>query len=157
GALGLTVLPEYGGKLSSLRDLRTGREWLWRHPRQSYAKFPYGVTYVQTADTGGWDECFPSVAQCEYPDAPWQGVLIQDHGELWSQVPMLTVDENADYVRLHMRWQGTRLPYTFERTITLQPNSSRLHFEYQATTTADLPLKVIWSAHPLLAIEPGMS
>ena len=29
GALALTVVPMLGAKISSIRDLRTGREWLW--------------------------------------------------------------------------------------------------------------------------------
>ena len=31
-----------------------------------------------------------------------------------------------------------------------------VRFEYVATNNADAPLQFIWSAHPLLAIEPGM-
>src|SRR5262245_34070136 len=85
GLIELTLIPELGGKVSSLRDTRNGREWLWRHPRYEYKRVPHGSSYITEADTGGWDECFPSVAQCQYPSAPWQGVPIQDHGELWSQ------------------------------------------------------------------------
>src|SRR5205814_1423766 len=33
GVLGLSLMPDLGGKINSLRDLRTGREWLWRNPR----------------------------------------------------------------------------------------------------------------------------
>src|SRR5262245_43999408 len=79
GVIELTLVPRLGGKISSLRDVRTRREWLWRHPRYPYKKVPYGSSYIADADTGGWDECFPSVSQCEYPSAPWQGVAIQDH------------------------------------------------------------------------------
>ena len=45
GMLSLSLLPELGGKLNSLRDLRTGREWLWRNPRLSYRRVPHGVVY----------------------------------------------------------------------------------------------------------------
>ena len=73
GALSLALMPELGGKISSLRDLRTGREWLWRHPRMAYQRVSHGSSYITKADTGGWDECFPSVAPCEYPAPPWTG------------------------------------------------------------------------------------
>jgi galactose mutarotase-like enzyme len=156
GVLALALIPELGGKISSLRDRRTGREWLWRHPRMAYRRVARGGSYTAQADTGGWDECFPSVAPCEYPASPWAGAAVQDHGELWSQAATLDVQEDAGRVQLHTRWQGDALPYTFERTLTLTAGSNRVRFEYAVTSEADAPLLFIWSAHPLLAIEPGM-
>ena len=45
GVLSLRLLPELGGKLSSLKDTRTGREWLWRNPRLPYKRVsPAGTT-----------------------------------------------------------------------------------------------------------------
>ena len=156
GAIALTLVPALGGKLSSLRDLRTGREWLWHNPRIPYRRVPHGDSYTLKADTGGWDECFPTVAPCAYPSPLWAGAQLQDHGELWSQTVMLDVTERDDAITLHNRWRGVALPYTFERAITLDSGSARLHFDYNVTNDADAPLQFIWSAHPLLAIEPGM-
>ncbi len=156
GVLSLALIPELGGKISTLRDRRTGREWLWRNPRLPYQRLDYSRSYVLEADTGGWDECFPSVAPCHYPMAPWLGVPIQDHGELWSQTPVVVVEETASGAQLHATWQGRRLPYTFERTIHLQAGSACLRCEYLVTNKAAAPLSFIWSMHPLLAIEPGM-
>jgi galactose mutarotase-like enzyme len=157
GPLALTLIPELGGKVSSLRDERTGREWLWRHPRMAYQRVAHGGSYIAEADTGGWDECFPSVAPCAYPSAPWAGTEIQDHGELWSQPAALEVREAGNAVILHTRWRGVALPYTFERAITLAANSARVRVEYTATNAADAPLDFVWCIHPLLAIEPGMA
>ena len=158
GPLSLTLMPELGGKISSLRDESTGREWLWRHPRMAYKRVPPagGSSYVAEADTGGWDECFPSVAACEYPSAPWAGAAIQDHGELWSQMVALDIVEDADRVALRTRWHGVALPYTFERTITLAANSARLRVDYTAANNAEAPIQFIWCLHALLAIEPEM-
>lgn len=156
GVIHLTVIPELGVKLSSLRDLRTGREWLWRNPRLPYRRVPHGSSYIQFGDTGGWDECFPSVDGCAYPSAPWAGAAIQDHGELWTQSPSLEINEQAESVSLTTRWQGVALPYAFERTITAQAGSAALQFEYAVKNLGSAPVDWIWSAHPLLAIEPGM-
>ena len=152
----LSIIPELGGKVNSLRDTRTGREWLWRHPRFIYEQVPHGSSYTAQSDTGGWDECFPSVAQCEYPSAPWQGAAIQDHGELWSQVAEFEMDEQEGRVKLHTRWQGIVLPYTFTRVITLNENSAIVHVDYEVVNNADQPINYVWCIHPLLAIEPGM-
>lgn len=156
GVVALTLIPALGGKVASLRDVRTGREWLWRHPRLAYKRVPYMSSYVALADTGGWDECFPSVAACDYPSVPWQGIAIQDHGELWSQTAELTIDAPAERVTLRTRWFGLALPYTFTRAITLTTDSARLHIDYAVENNAEAPLSFVWCIHPLLAIEPGM-
>jgi galactose mutarotase-like enzyme len=156
GVIELTLVPELGGKISSLCDRRNGREWLWRHPRFKYKRVPHGSSYVQEADTGGWDECFPSVSECRYPSAPWQGAAIQDHGELWSQTAGMEVVEGADSVALQNRWQGIVLPYTFSRTLTLTSDSASIHVDYQAANNSERPVNFVWCIHALLAIEPGM-
>lgn len=156
GVLHLTLIPELGGKVSSLRDLRTGREWLWRNPRLPYRRVPHGSSYVLNSDTGGWDECFPSVEECAYPSPPWKGAAIQDHGELWTQAAVLEIREDDDTVSLTTRWQGVALPYTFVRTITAHAGSAALQFEYTVQNIGEAPIDWIWSAHPLMAIEPGM-
>ena len=156
GVMELSIVPELGGKINSLRDSHTGREWLWRHPRFVYKRVPHGSSYTAQSDTGGWDECFPSVAQCEYPSDPWQGAAIQDHGELWSQAAEFEINEQADKVTLLTRWQGVVLPYTFTRVITVNENSSIVHIDYEVVNNADQPINYVWCIHPLLAIEPGM-
>lgn len=156
GAIALNLIPELGSKVNSLRDLRSGREWLWRHPRYPYKLVPHGSSYVAEADTGGWDECFPSVAACEYPSEPWHGVAIQDHGELWSQAAKFEIEQHAETITLWSRWSGLALPYTFTRRIRLNENSSCIRVDYEAMNTSDQTINYVWSIHPLLAIEPGM-
>lgn len=154
--LSLALMPELGGKISSLRDLRSGREWLWRHPRLPYARVAGTASYVREADTGGWDECFPTVAPCPYPSDPWAGTPLPDHGELWSQAVRLTVRVEPEAVVLVTGYQGGLLPYSFERRLTLAAGSARLRCDYSVRNLASTPLAFIWCAHPLLAVEPGM-
>lgn len=155
GPLTLTLIPALGGKIASLRDTRSGREWLWRHPRLPYRRLPHGSSYMP-ADTGGWDECFPSVSACTYPTAPWEGAAIQDHGELWSQSAECQAVERADSISLVTRWRGVALPYVLTRTLTLNAGSAGVRVEYLATNPASAPIDFVWCVHPLIAIEPGM-
>lgn len=157
GPLALTVIPALGAKIASLRDTRSGREWLWRHPRLPYRRLPHGSSYVREADTGGWDECFPSVSACAYPAPPWAGAPIQDHGELWSQPAELRVERTGDGVTLEATWQGVALPYRFSRAMHLAAGSARMALTYHVASLADAPMPFIWSAHPLIAIEPAMA
>ena len=156
GLIELTLIPELGGKISSLRDTRTNREWLWRNPRYPYKRVPHGSSYLTEADTGGWDECFPSVSACLYPSEPWQGIAVQDHGELWSQTSELEIEEHDEIITLQTCWKGVALPYTFTRTITVVANSAIMRANYEVVNNAGQSMNYVWSIHPLLAIEPGM-
>lgn len=156
GIIELNILPELGGKIGSLRDLRTGREWLWRHPRLPYKKVPHGSSYTAEADTGGWDECFPSVSECSYPSVPWKGALIQDHGELWNQLPVLELEEKKNEVKLAASWHGVNIPYIFRRIVTVKEDSAIISAEYEVENTSDEQVNFVWCIHTLLAIEPGM-
>jgi len=155
--LSLTIIPDLGGKISSIRDRRTDREWLWTNPGLPYQQQDYGTSYVQKADSGGWDECFPTVAACSYPAEPWQGLPMPDHGEIWSQPWTVQVEGNpATTITLSSEVQGVRLPYVFQRRISIHPDSPLLRFDYSVKNLADSAVRFIWSAHPLFAVEPGM-
>ncbi len=75
----LAVVPELGAKIISLKNLRTGREWMWHppgglklfrnHPGDAFSKSPLA----------GADECLPTITPCS-----WQGRELPDHGEVWN-------------------------------------------------------------------------
>ena len=157
GLVGFSVVPELGGKLSSLRDLEGGREWLWTSQRMAYARHEYGASYVKHADVGGWDECFPTVAACDYPWAPRAGEPLPDHGEVWPRAWEHEARSNADgSVTLTGRTQGTLLEYSFERLVSLALGSRTLSLTYRVINDSPQELAFIWSAHPLFRLEAGL-
>ncbi|MFZ9857139.1 MAG: hypothetical protein ACO3F2_02235 [Roseiflexaceae bacterium] len=149
-------IPELGAKIAQIHDLRTGRDWLWRHPRLPYAHVPVTANYVAEADTGGWDECFPTVGCCHYPAQPWQDQLLPDHGELWCQEPTWTLEPHDSSVVCRSIWHGIALPYHFERQVTIG-NDSTIQFDYSVVNQSTSDMHWIWCAHPLIVLEPGMS
>ncbi|NLC58520.1 MAG: hypothetical protein GX774_16940 [Armatimonadetes bacterium] len=148
--LRVLVLPERGANLISLFDKRTRREWIWQNPWDRYRKVRYASSFLD-ADVSGFDDCFPTVGQQAYPAAPWKGVVIPDHGELWS-LPW-SYQIRGGSVRLWVR--GRRLPYRFEKQIRLV-DPGRVEISYQVTNLSDHPLEAIWAAHALVAVRPGM-
>ncbi|MBO9539242.1 hypothetical protein J7643_01465 [bacterium] len=152
-ALSLTVIPEAGGKIARLEDRRTGRDWLWHNPLLPVRVPTYGASYVRDHDSGGFDECFPAIAEGPFPDAPWQGVAIPDHGELWG---LGWECEQEGPLSLRMGVDGVRFPYRFERRLILDPKEAVLRLDYRVINRAPFPFPFIWSSHPLLAISPGM-
>ena len=146
--LALQVIPQLGGKISSLRW--KGREVLARNPRISFRPAEYGAPYADY-DASGFDECFPTIGPCHYPEPPLLNVEAPDHGELWS-IPW-TEAPCEDGVYFHV--DGIRFPYRFNRWIEL-PGAGHVRLRYQVTNLADESFKCMWSAHPLLALRPGM-
>ena len=141
-------------KLTNLRRLN-GREWLWRSDQIPLAPPQPGASYVETADSGGWDECFPTVGACPIPGAPPETPPLPDHGELWSAAWTSSVYESAEGATLAGSARGTAFPYEFHRQVTLNPQEPVVRFRYRLRHTGDSPFPWIWSSHPLLNVQPG--
>jgi hypothetical protein len=144
GDLSVLVVPELGGKICAIRW--QGREILTRNElRPAF----YGAPYAQF-DASGFDECLPSIGQCHYPVAPWDSIVVPDHGEVWS-IPW-SYEVEAD--QLQLRTDGVRFPYSLEKKISLS-SGGRVSLHYVFQNHAPVPFPFLWSAHPLLSIEPG--
>jgi galactose mutarotase-like enzyme len=141
-------------KLTNLRRLN-GREWLWRSDQIPLAPPSPGASYVETADSGGWDECFPTVGPCPVPGAPPGTPPLPDHGELWSATWTSSVYENAEGTTLAGSAQGTAFSYEFHRQVAVDSREPVVRFDYALRHTGDTPFPWIWSAHPLLNVRPG--
>jgi galactose mutarotase-like enzyme len=150
----LVAVPSIGMKLTNLRRLN-GREWLWRSDQIPLAPPKAGASFVETADSGGWDECFPTVGPCPMPGAPAGAPPLPDHGELWSAAWDSSVFETAGGTTLAGSARGAGLPYEFHREITLDLREPVVRFRYLLRHTGHTPFPWIWSSHPLLNVQPG--
>ena len=150
----VVAVPVLGMKLTNLRRLN-GREWLWRSDQIPLQLPESGASYVDTADSGGWDECFPTVGPCPVPGAPPGTPPLPDHGELWSASWTSSVYDHAEGTTLAGSARGVAFPYEFHRQVTLRPHEPRVTFRYQVRNTGDTLFPWIWSSHPLLNVQPG--
>jgi galactose mutarotase-like enzyme len=157
GDASISLVPALGGKIASLHV--AGREWLWTSdviphaaPTEAVAADD-DVSYVRTADTGGYDECFPTVGPCTIPAGVpgFGGLRLPDHGELWSQRPAVTVERAAGRASATATWEGRRMPYAFTRTATVHEDG-RVELAYAATNRGGEAMPFLWSAHPLLPL-----
>lgn len=147
GLIRIVVLPDLGAKIASLVRLATGREFLLQPaaPRQSI--FAKATQFEQYAY--GFDDCFPTVSECEYPDGAFRGAILPDHGELWSTPWKYQVKDNHLCLATDVRC----LLCIFRKRVTLDFESVLLEYEVESIT--DRPFCYLWSAHPLLQIERG--
>jgi len=152
--LEVVVAPSLGAKLTNLRRLR-GREWLWRNPRIPLARPAEPTSYVEAADSGGWDECFPTVGPSPLPGAPPGTPPLPDHGELWSAEWASSVFDHAEGTTLESTARGSRLPYEFHRGVTVLRDAPVVRLRYRLRHTGGAAFPWIWSSHPLFNVQPG--
>lgn len=142
----LVVVPQLGARIISLKNLRTGREWMWHppgglklfanHPDDDFSRSPLI----------GADECLPTIAPCV-----WQGRNLPDHGEVWSEA--WHVDSGAwanGLLKTSIRLRIS--PFEFERTIELDENEVRLNYCLHNLNTQSEAF--LWAFHPLLNLQP---
>lgn len=145
----LLILPQVGGKMASLVYRPTGVEFIWRNPDRPFRPPQYGAPFG-AYDISGFDECFPNIAEGPYPDDPWKGTPLADHGEMWC-TPW---EWEWSAGRLHLWNYGVRLPYRLDKWLSRAGRSVQL--DYQLTNLSPFRFRYIWSAHPLFAARPGM-
>ena len=150
----LTLLPQFGGKIASIRV--KGRELLQKPlapigPRTRTMSFDEG-------DASGWDECLPSVAACTVPFAGGEA-QIPDHGDLWRvewESGERWVGDCSTHISMKARCYS--LPLELERRIALHPtgeHGAALRLEYAIRNVGDAPVPWSWAAHPLFAVDEG--
>src|SRR5690242_16142349 len=86
--LEVAVVPELGAKIISLKNLRSGREWMWHPPGELELFYNSPGDNFSSSPLVGMDECLPTIEPCV-----WRGRELPDHGEVWSAV--WNIDEEA--------------------------------------------------------------
>lgn len=153
GETRVMIIPSLGGKIAEMA--LCGRQWLWKSDVIPYARGIDGMSYVETADSGGFDECFPTVGSCRIPGwvRAFGGVELPDHGELWAQEPALEIRTGSEGQSAVLTWQGGRLPYRFQRSVRVSP-TGEVHMDYAAINDGHERLPFVWSSHPLFPMTP---
>jgi hypothetical protein len=143
----IAVVPELGAKIVSLKNLQTGREWLW-HPHNELTLFRnrLGDDFSQSP-LAGIDECLPTIAPCQ-----WQGRALPDHGEVWST--SWSVDSTAWENGFLQTTNRLKLsPFLLKRSVALEGSAVRLNYHLDNVGTSDEAY--LWSLHPLIRLQPG--
>ena len=143
----VVVLPELGAKVLSLRNLRSGREWMWSPPEGAvFRALPLGSPFEESSLVGG-DECLPTIGVTN-----WRGRNIPSHGEVWSaawELDRLALTQNKIVTRVKLPLS----PFWFERTLTLHENV--VTFDYALRNLDFAPQEFMWAYHPLMNIQDG--
>jgi hypothetical protein len=146
-AIAVDVLPEVGGKIGQIRDKLSGRELLVP-PQKTYCTIAPDGDWLQ-GDTSGMDDCFPNIAAGPYPGEPWAATRLPDLGE-WTHGRWKLME--ADKQRIVLERAGNALPYFVRKAVRFAEDRT-LEFSYRVENHSDSPLRYMWSAHPLIAVQ----
>lgn len=151
GTSRVVVVPSLGGKITELEI--GGRQWLWSSDVVPLARGIDGTSYPETGDSGGFDECFPTVSACRVPGwvRTFGGIELPDHGELWSQEPVLAVRTSPDGQRAITTWRGVRLPYFLSREVCVAPDGA-VRMTYTVVNDGNERIPFLWSGHPMFPL-----
>lgn len=141
----IEVVPELGARIISLKNLRSGREWLGHPPGEKKLFTNRAGDDFAASPLVGMDECLPTITPCE-----WKGRPLPDHGEVWAK--HWTVDEPAwqnGILKTAVRLETS--PFYFERAMELAGNEVCLNYRLQ--NLSPHTESFIWAMHPLLGLQ----
>ena len=153
GGTRVVIAPALGGKIVSM--FLGGREWLWSDP-----KVPHRAG--AEADSGGFDELFPTIAACNLPAITgrysalhlpnaYSGLALPERGELWSQPATFSLETRDDGVYATCGWVSERMPYRFVRALYASADG-RVVMRYGVRNDGLDRMPFLWSAQPLFAL-----
>lgn len=145
----VSIAPELGGRIVSIRHQPTGREWLdgWEPADARRLHHPADPANYETGPGAGVDECLPTVLPCVS-----EGVAHNDHGEIWNQDADFDTTAATGGI-LACKWALRRTPLDFERRVSL--DGDRIRLDYRLTNRANCPTPFLWAWHPLFSWQPG--
>jgi galactose mutarotase-like enzyme len=144
----LLMIPQLGGRIISLKNRKSNREWLWHQDRPDWLWANRAGDNFGLSPQAGIDECIPSVATCTY-----KGRHIPDHGEVWYQAWNLN-NQAFEQGILASTLELDVSPLTFSRVIQCIDDHT-FQFDYVLKNKSSEEEPFIWCIHPLKNIYDG--
>lgn len=136
-------LPEYGGKLASLKDRETGCELLAQDANEIYLPQSENGIYINN-EVSGVDDLFPTIDPCrtgfanneEYPC----------HGEVLRYAHKYSYNDNM----LKMEFKSLKFSYIFTKEVRVNEKGA-LCVSYRIENTSEQDFPCIFGLHCMLA------
>jgi hypothetical protein len=156
----VTLLPDRGGDVHAVRDLRTGVDVLWKTPWGLHVRADDDSPIGSAASwlnryAGGWQVLIPSGGG----PSSHRGVDHPYHGEACSLPWAATVVKGADGgERVDLRVHLADSPLRLERIVSLASGRGELVLEERVMNEGDRPVDYMWVHHPAFGsplVAPG--
>ena len=157
--LRVTLLPDRGGDVHAVRDLRTGVNVLWKTPWGLRIRASDGAAAGSAAEwvtryAGGWQVLLPSGGG----PSRHRGIDHPYHGEACSLPWAATVDHDGAGDRIRLQVRLSDAPFLVERAVSLAHGGCEVRLEEQITNEGDHPVEYTWGHHPAFGpplVGPG--
>lgn len=145
GEQSITIIPEKGSDIISLRDEKTDTEFLWTSPQGLRTDTP-SKSFIDNYE-GGWQECFPTGG----PAINYRGAQIGQHGEVHSLAwNIVDVQHDPNEASITLEARTIKTPFRLKKKITLRNRVGLIEIEEWITNESNETLPVVWGHHPAL-------
>lgn len=144
----ITIAIAEGGRIASLRSLRSGLEFLTQAREHRQAVTPGLAAKFQTGPCAGIEECLPTVGPSGLETI---GGPAPDHGDFW-QLPWTIIDAQGSDT-LVLEAMGFSRPFRFQKQLSLLGPTLRVVYTLENRSDERLPF--LYACHPLFAVDPG--
>lgn len=146
----VTILPEFGAKISSIYFKKKRFELAAPNTRGMYLPSDAGTRF-EDRDASGLDDAFPNINEETVTEAG-RTVHYRDHGDIWrSAFDVVEVSEQDITLRMYNAERG----YLYQKRIEVRDNTVQLH--YEITNLTEEPFPALWAFHGLLRYEEDMT
>jgi galactose mutarotase-like enzyme len=145
--LSVQVVPAEGGRISSLKSLHSGMEFLTLSRRRGQYPQSGFEARVQDGPCAGIEECLPTVG---LSGSETEGGPAPDHGDFWQLPWQLRVGSDT---HASMAAVGFSRTLRFNKNLTLQRNTLRV--AYTVKNVGSAAQSFLYACHPLFAISAG--
>ncbi|MBQ6373351.1 MAG: DUF5107 domain-containing protein [Clostridia bacterium] len=146
--LSVTALPDFGGKLASIRYLPRDFEFLFQNPNARFRPATPGDDFSRF-EACGFDDAFPTVDACEVMIGS-QVRIYPDHGEIWSS----RFEAHTEGDALVQSFKSPLFGYDYEKRFSV--DGDRLRCAYRIHNPNDTAMPAIWTCHCLARAEDDM-
>lgn len=146
-ALSVEILPDEGGRISSLKSLCSGMEFLTQSQRGGSYFQPGFHAAFQDGPCAGIEECLPTVGAC---GSETDGGPVPDHGDFW-QLRWNVSSVSSSHI--HMYATGFSRTLRFSKRLSLNDDSVRI--VYRVENIGPISQSFMYACHPLFAISVG--
>ena len=142
------ILPELGGRVWELEDLKRGRQWIWHRGIECLRADPVGSNYDDSW-AGGWEELFPNDAP-----GPFEGRQLPDHGEWWATAWRITCLSVGGVASVRLSAALSTIRVSCSKEYRLGADDATLTVKYSIWSRERKPFHFLFKQHLPILITP---
>ena len=132
-----------GAKLTSLTNLKNGKELLAVKDDNTYKVLEYNGNYVDS-ECSGFDDMFPTIDPFTVSNGEYENVTYPDHGESCRLPHKVSVINNE----IVFTAKSKLFNITYEKRVKADNDS--LVLNYEITNNGNTPFQYLWAGHIIL-------